>query len=107
MEKILIQLINLIKLPFVGLLKVVLFIFNLIPVNVYEVHGKENHDSGFTGRGKRELHSKVRGSNKLHFGSAMIAYTRGAIFTFQENSGQKYKGVWSDTYQDIQNKWAL
>lgn len=98
---------TLLKLPFVGLLKVLIFLLNIIPTSICEVHGVGAGTLKIAGSAHREMHSMIQGKNRLHLGSVLIAHTRGAIFDAKRTDGTTYRGVWTDVYQDIQAKWAL
>ena len=106
MEHFFSLILNLVKLPFVAIFKTIITILNLIPLPVYEIHGRRGMSD--TNRPDiREVHTKIQGQRRAHLGSFLIAWSRGAVFTAHLNSdGVTCWGVYTEDYQDIQKKWV-
>lgn len=100
------QIWNLLKFPLLAVVKTIVFLLNLIPLPIYEVHGlKGTSDSNRPDL--REFHIKMKGHRKAHLGTAIIAHTRGAIFRADINThGKRCWGIYSEDYQDIQKRWG-
>ncbi len=106
MEHFFSLIVNLVKLPFVAIFKTIITILNLIPLPVYEIHGIQGN-SASSRPDLRDIKIKIKGSQRLHFGSFLIAWARGAVFKAHLNStGTTCVGVYSEVYNDIQNKWV-
>jgi hypothetical protein len=96
-----------IKFPFFQAFKLLVITpLNFIPTKIFEVHG-----IGATGPGNRpdlrELKSNVVGRRRLHAGCALIAHLRGVIIdAYHGSNTQKFRGVYTEDFQDIQRKWT-
>lgn len=101
------KIITLIKLPIVTAVKIMLFILNIIPLKVYEVHGARGTNQSCR-PDLRAIYVLIKGKRKLHLGSFIIAWCRGMIFKAPLNTKGAYCwGIMSEDYIDIQNKWTF
>lgn len=94
---------SLLKLPIVALAKTIFTLLNIIPLKAYEFQGVR----GFSATNRPDLRENgfVTLGDRVHLGTFLIAYTRGAVKRKETGNGQKWIGVWTETYRDIQSKW--
>jgi len=94
-----------VKIPFVGLFKIFLFLLNLIPTPVKVVYAKVAYSQT---AGLSQVGYETRpGAASVHFGVLFIAYSRGAVFPATLVDGSKRYCIKSHVYDDVINKWAL
>ena len=104
MEQVLNFIVNLLKLPFVAVFKTLFTILNFIPLRVYELFGLRG--TGPENRPDlRECHTIIRGKRRVHLGTFLLAWSRGSVIKVSLNQKEKCWGIYSEDYQDIQNKW--
>lgn len=97
---------QLLKLPFVAVVKTLITLLNLIPMPVYEVFGVWGQ--GADNRpDSREVHILIKGKRRAHLGTCLIAWTRGAVIEAPLNvKGETCKGIYNEDFQDIVKKWV-
>lgn len=99
--------IDVLKLPFVLIVKILVTVLNFIPTNVHVIHGVSGSNS-VSRPELRALRVKVIDGRKLHLGSLVIAWLRGAVMRVDVNlAGSRVLGVYIEVYEDIQEKWCL
>lgn len=89
------------KLPF----KVIIAALNLIPTNRYEligVHGHSENDRPDL----RAIKAVLKG-RRLHLGYLFLAYLDGCIVERGMMDGSKPKGVYTEDYLRIRDRWGL
>jgi hypothetical protein len=104
MEHLSSLIISIVKLPFIALVKTVVTGLNLIPMNAYEFHGMGGYSA--TNRPDLREQKSVALGDRVHLGTYLIAYARGAVREKYTGNQQKWKGVWTETYREIQSKWV-
>ena len=97
---------KLLAMPLLALFKTIIMLLNLIPLPVYELHGHGGYSR--TNRPDlRSFHITPKGRRRVHLGTFISAWTRGAIVRGDVNTtGGKCLGVYNDELDSILDRWA-
>ncbi len=96
----------LLRSPFKIIKKLIIFL-NLIPTNLYEIHGLRGYESEDR-LYLREIYIQVKGKRKLHLGHALVAYLNGMIIKATINQhGDTIYGIWTEDFKKITSRYGL